>query len=121
MGLHAIETAFPDRTLLGEPGLCDAERGRPHLAEPHPTDFLGANEPAAFQDLKVLQERRHRHGERPGELAHGRGPSAQPVYDRPTGRVGQRMEDTVEVDALIRHMPNYHRPIRPVKITKLTA
>src|SRR5262249_53576749 len=117
MRLHAVKPRFPQCSVLGDPAFRRAQRGRCHLTAPHATNLLGANEPALFQHVEVLQERRHRHGEGPSKLAHGGCPPAQARYDSAPSRVGKSMEDTVEVHGLVSHTTNYSGKTVNVNIT----
>ena len=53
-----IEAAFPARAPFDNPLLGCLERLGLDTAGAHPADFLGPDEPARFQHLKVLDHRR---------------------------------------------------------------
>src|SRR6185295_18628124 len=104
---HAIEATFPKRALLGQPTSSQTQGGWLHLARSYPARFLTANEATGFQHPKMLQQRRHRHAEWLGQLAHRSRAAAQPAHNRPTGRVRWGMKHSIKAH-LVRHMPNYN-------------
>src|SRR5262245_16772674 len=54
--LHALETTFPNGTLLGEPAFSDAQGQPLHFTSSHPPRLVTANEMTVFQHAQVLQQ-----------------------------------------------------------------
>jgi hypothetical protein len=52
-----VEAPFPTRTPLGDPLLDGAERLGFDAAGAYPSDLLGPDKSACFQDLQVLDHR----------------------------------------------------------------
>ena len=61
------------------------------------------------EHVKVLKERGEGHVERPCQLAHRGDAAAQALEDGAARRVGERAEDAIEGDGLVRHGPKYAR------------
>src|SRR6266566_4878244 len=51
----------------------------------------------SFEDSHMLEDGRQRHRERLRQLAHRHRPAAEPLDDRAPGRVGEGLEDEVQV------------------------
>ena len=64
-----VEALFPAGAPLGDPLLGRPQRARLDAAGAHPSHLLGANQPACFEHVQVLDHRRQRHRERSSELA----------------------------------------------------
>jgi hypothetical protein len=104
-----VESAFPGRASICNPLLNGTERHRFDPAGADAADLLRPDQSAFFKHLKVLNDRRQRHIERPRELAHRRRPAAQPLHHDPPGRVRQRLEDEIEWSTLVKHLLKYCR------------
>src|SRR5580704_8599504 len=107
VGLQAVEPLLPDHALAADPVLDGRERDRLQMTGAHTADLFGPDQPARFQNLKMLQDRRQRHGQRLGQLADGGGATAEPLHDGPPGRVRQGMKHTVERGTIVSHRTNY--------------
>lgn len=77
------------------------------MAGTYSTNLLRADDTAAFEHLKMLEDRRQRHRKWRGQLRYARGPAAEPLDDPPPGRIGKRLKQTVDVLGLVRHRLNY--------------
>src|ERR1017187_1012122 len=64
-----VEASLPAGPALGDPVLGSAERGRLDAAGADPASLLRTHQPACLKHLDVLDNRRQRHRQRPGQLA----------------------------------------------------
>ena len=66
--------------------------------------------PGVFEHGEVLDDRRQRHLERLGQLAHRRRTRGEALGDRAARRIGQRAEDRVETRRpILNHSVQYNR------------
>lgn len=112
--LEPVEAALPRRPTLAQPVFCASDRGVVNAAAANPADFLTANQAAGFQDLEVLNNGGQAHPEWRGQLGDRRRPVAEPDQDRTAGRVGERVEDDVElpvaerlIHRIVKHILKY--------------
>src|SRR5713226_8536731 len=92
-----VQPSLPQPHALVDPPPGEPEALRSDPAIPHPPDLLGADHPALLENLKMLDHRRERDRERLGQPADRDRPAAQPLQHRPSGRVAERVEDTVDM------------------------
>src|SRR5262249_59703666 len=83
---------------LGAPALDEADRRRLAPAGAPAAALLGADQAALLEHLQVLDDRRQRDRERPGQLANRGRSSAEPLDDAAAGGGGQRGGDAGERD-----------------------
>ena len=81
VGIQLIETALPQRALLGQPALRRLERPRREPVGPDAADLPGSDEPAFLEHPQVLGEGGQRHPKAARQLARGSGAAAQPLDD----------------------------------------
>lgn len=114
--LQAVEAALPLGAAGAEPAFREADGCRDDAAGPYPADFFTAHQAAVFKDLKVLDNPRKAHGERPGKLRHGRRGFAEPDDHGPPGLVSERLEDEIQVDLwlIVKHILKYSLKARKV-------
>src|SRR6516225_4465918 len=105
-----IEAVLPLDPSGVDPLLGLAERLRLDGAATHPTNLLRSHDARVLQHAEMLHCRRQRHRERPSELTDRSRCTGQPLYNRPARRVGEGMEQAIEVQIgrLVKHMPKYH-------------
>ena len=111
----ALELALPARAPRADPLLDRPQRRRLDPAGPHTPDLVGADEAARLEHVKVLYHRRQRHRQRLGELADRCRSVAQPLDDRPSMRIRQRVKDPIDVVSsgpTLKHLLNYTRVTR---------
>lgn len=70
------------------------------------SDFLGSDETALLENLKMLQDRRQRHLERLGQLAHRRRAAAQMLHHTPPGRISEGVKHTIQITGIVKHATN---------------
>lgn len=106
MCVELIETTFPVRALLVEPGLSPPQWRRDDVIGPHAPGLAGLHEAAVLEDVEVLGEGRQRHPEWPGEFGDRCRSAAQPLENRTPRRIAQPLEDLSELRLmLVRHTP----------------
>ena len=93
--------------LAADPVFGGCQPSRVQTTGAHPPGLFRTDQPALFQHLQMLQHRRQRHRQRPGEIADRGRAAAQPLHDRAPARIGQCVEHAVEGGAIVSHMANY--------------
>jgi hypothetical protein len=101
------ETVLPLGALGGEPVLGSPESRRLEAARAHAADLLRGDEARMFEDAEVLDDGGERHVQGCGKLTHRRRTADQALHHGAPGRVGQRVEDPVELGQTVRHFLNY--------------
>jgi len=101
---ESIEASLPGRPPLLDPAARDRQRAAVDLAGPDAADLLGPDEPARLEDGDVLEDGRQRHRERLRQLAHRHRPAAEPLDDRAPGRVGEGLEDEIQLRLRVKHL-----------------
>jgi hypothetical protein len=92
-----VEASLPNRPAVGEPLGGDGESGRVDGAGANAAKFLGANEAAFLQHLKVLNYGGKGDAERLGEAGDGGRGLAKLFDNRAPGGVAERVEDSINV------------------------
>src|SRR5271165_3304455 len=103
-----VEATLPFDAPVGDPALSFSERRRIDAAGAHPSRLFRKNEPGGLEHREVLHHRRQRHDERPLEIADRRWAMRQPLDHRPAGRIGERLERTVERRRIVKHTLWYY-------------
>src|SRR5579872_4043822 len=93
--LQPIETLLPERAVALEPAGHRLERHRVDLVQPLPADLRVDHQSRLAQDPEVLGNRWTARPEVGGQRTGVGGAGAQPVENRPAGRVGDRPVDVV--------------------------
>jgi hypothetical protein len=91
-----IEAALPRRDPLRNPLLGELEGRRLDVARAYPTDLLGPDDAALFEDSKVLTDGGQRHVERLRQVADRPRSGAQALKDRAASRLGERVKDAID-------------------------
>src|SRR5579862_4442466 len=84
---ETVKAAFRQSTALRDPVRERGEASGFDPARADPPDFLGPDETALFQHLKMLDDCGKRRVERFGQGTDGGWSMAQPLYDGPAGRL----------------------------------
>ena len=74
----------------------------------HAADLLRTHQARRFQDADVLHRRRERHGQRPRQFTHRQRPATEPLDNGAARRIGEGVEQAIEIGRSVKHMPNYH-------------
>lgn len=98
---------FPESALFPEPLLYSGQFFRFQLARSNAADLFRTNQSRRFEHADVFHERRQRHVERHGEVAHRCFPVAEPLNDGSACGVSERMKRAIECDLIVIHMANY--------------
>lgn len=70
----------------------------------HATFLVRLEQAGPLERVHVFHDRGQRHGERPGQIAHGRLTQGQSGQDRAPGRVGEGRERGVEARQIVNHV-----------------
>jgi hypothetical protein len=100
-----VESAFPRRSLASQPLLCSSQHRRFELARTNPSHFLRRHDPCSLEHTEMLHDGSERHVERFGEFADRRRPTYEALDHRPSARIGQRVEQQIEVNT-VNHLLN---------------
>jgi len=101
---ETVELVVPELAIHVEPGRRLTQRCGVEPDVSDPSDATPLDEPSALEHAQVLADRRERHGERPGQLAHGVLALGQACHDRAARGVGEGVEDAVEGTGLVNHL-----------------
>ena len=104
---EAVKTELPEAAPLGDPGLGRPQRRRVDAAGPRAADLRRPDQAAGLQHLHVLEDRCQGHRQRLAEFAHRSRSLAKPIYHQPPARVGQGLEDPVQISQLVNHVLEY--------------
>lgn len=99
--------ALPECSLFTEPLLDGRQFLGLQLASPDAADLVRTNQTRLFEHADVLHERRQRHVERHGEVAHSCFPQAKPLNDGSACGVSERVKRAVECELIVFHLANY--------------
>ena len=104
-----IETVGPESLVTVEPFVGLMHRLGAQPARHRAPVFGAGDQPGIGQDVEMLDHRRQRHGEWPGELADGQAIApAEARQERPPGGVGQRGKSAVEwLGPIVNHLVKY--------------
>jgi len=93
-----IELRVPEVVRVREPVVHRPQGFRLQPALLYASVFDSRNQASILEHVQMLQHGRHRHVERPRELADRRVAAGQAHQHRPARRVGEGAEDGVELD-----------------------
>lgn len=102
-----VEVRFPLLAVSTEPGFDQADRTGVQRARAHASIFLRRQEATLFENLQVLHDAGQRHSERRCEIAHTGAAARQPLHDCAPVWLGKRVEDSIELLFIIKHMLKY--------------
>src|SRR6185312_16623065 len=103
---EAVQAAFGRQPLPAYPVRGGGQRPGDELIGADPPGLRRADDAGLLQDAQVLDHRRQRHVERPGQLADRRRTAGQPLDHGPPAAVAQCAEHPVEL-RILRHAPKY--------------
>ena len=99
-----VVPALPEEPLLLHPGLRGGESTGAQGAGSHAALLSRLDQATLLQLSQVLEERRKRHVEGRGEVGHAGRPMSQPGQDRPPSRIGEGLEERIEL-LMVSHVP----------------
>ncbi len=112
---EAIELRVPEHMGVGQPAADRIEGRGVELTALDAAVFDGGDQAGRLEHTQMLEDRRHRHVERLGELGDRRLAPGQPGQDGAPRRVGQRAEHRVQMSVAIHnHLVKYYQRRRRV-------
>jgi hypothetical protein len=105
---QSIQLHFPKFAISIDPLCRLGHRLRSQLQTMHSSVALTFDEAGIFKDAQVFRDGRKRNGERFSQIGDTTFGPSQKLEDPPSGRIGQRSEDSVERAAqMLNHMVKY--------------